>query len=85
MENRSHLIQSKSEDASVPPHSELEKISVEVNLTSGEVEMRKVRRHFSGSEKVAILKWHLVEKVAVSALCDEHELQPPKELLELTT
>jgi hypothetical protein len=39
----------------VPPHSELEKISVEVNLTSVEVEMRKVRRHFSGTENVAIL------------------------------
>lgn len=38
--------------------------------------MRKPRRHFSGAEKVAILKRHLVEKVAVSALCDEHDLQP---------
>jgi transposase len=38
--------------------------------------MRKPRRHFSGAEKVAILKRHLVEKVAVSTLCDEHGLQP---------
>ena len=38
--------------------------------------MRKVRRHFTGSEKVAILKKHLVEKVPVSDLCDEHKLYP---------
>ena len=38
--------------------------------------MRMPRRHFSGTEKVAILKRHLVEKVAVSALCDELKLQP---------
>ena len=38
--------------------------------------MRKSRRHFTGTEKVAILKKHLVEKVAVSALCDEYQLQP---------
>jgi transposase-like protein len=34
------------------------------------------RRHFSGADKVAILKRHLVEKVPVSNLCDEHKLQP---------
>jgi transposase len=35
---------------------------------------RKPRRHFSGTEKVAILKRHLVEKVPVSDLCDELDL-----------
>jgi transposase len=34
----------------------------------------KPRRHFTGAEKVAILKRHLVEKVPVSDLCDEHQL-----------
>lgn len=34
------------------------------------------RRHFSGQEKVQILKRHLVEKVPVSDLCDQHQLQP---------
>jgi transposase-like protein len=34
------------------------------------------RRHFSGPEKVAILKRHLVEKVAVSDLADELHLHP---------
>ena len=34
------------------------------------------RRHFSGSDKVAILKKHLIDKVAVSNLCDEHDLYP---------
>ena len=36
----------------------------------------KERRHFTGQEKVAILRRHLVEKVPVSQLCDEHRLQP---------
>jgi transposase len=36
----------------------------------------KPRRHFTGAEKVAILKRHLVEKVQVSDLCDEHQLYP---------
>lgn len=38
--------------------------------------MAKQRRHFAGSEKVAILKRHLVEKVAVSDLCDEFDIYP---------
>jgi len=36
--------------------------------------MNKPRRHFSGAEKVAILKRHLVDKVPISDLCDELEL-----------
>jgi transposase len=38
--------------------------------------MSKPRRHFSGPEKVAILKRHLIDKVPVSDLCDELELYP---------
>jgi transposase-like protein len=38
--------------------------------------MSKPRRHFAGTEKVAILKRHLVDKVAVSNLCDEYDLYP---------
>jgi transposase-like protein len=34
------------------------------------------RRHFSGAEKVAILKRHLVEKVPVSDLCEQHSIYP---------
>ena len=34
------------------------------------------RRHFTGTEKVAILKRHLVEKVPVSDLCDQHDIYP---------
>jgi transposase len=37
---------------------------------------KKQRRHFAGSEKVAILKQHLVEKVPVSDLCDQHDIYP---------
>ncbi len=38
--------------------------------------MNKTRRHFSGTEKVAILKRHLVDKVPVSDLADQFELHP---------
>ena len=38
--------------------------------------MNKPRRHFSGTEKVAILKRHLVDKVPVSDLCDELDIYP---------
>lgn len=38
--------------------------------------MKKHRRHFSGTEKVAILKRHLLEKVPISNLCDELDIQP---------
>jgi transposase-like protein len=37
---------------------------------------KQPRRHFSGAEKVAILKRHLLDKVPVSALCDELQLYP---------
>ena len=33
-------------------------------------------RRFSSEEKVGIVRRHLVEKVPVSDLCDEHELRP---------
>jgi transposase len=36
--------------------------------------MSKPRRHFSGPDKVAILKRHLLDKVPVSDLCDELDL-----------
>lgn len=38
--------------------------------------MRKERRHYSAEEKVAILRGHLLDKVPVSDLCEEHGLQP---------
>lgn len=34
------------------------------------------RRHFADSEKVKILKRHLVDKVPVSDLCDELDIYP---------
>jgi transposase-like protein len=33
-------------------------------------------RRFTAEEKVSILRRHLVEKVPVSTLCDEHRLNP---------
>ena len=37
---------------------------------------RRKRRHFSGAEKVAILKRHFMEGEAVSAICEELKLNP---------
>jgi len=36
----------------------------------------KERRHFTGQEKVAILRRHLIDGVPVSALCEEYHLPP---------
>jgi transposase len=36
----------------------------------------RARRHFAGTDKVAILKKHLIDKVPVSDLCDEFDLYP---------
>ncbi len=38
--------------------------------------MRKKRHNYTPEEKVAILKRHLVERVSISDLCDQHHLQP---------
>jgi len=38
--------------------------------------MSRPRRHFAGTEKVTILKRHLIDKVPVSDLCDEYDLYP---------
>ena len=38
--------------------------------------MSKQRRHFLDTEKVAILKRHLIDKVPISDLCDELDLYP---------
>ena len=38
--------------------------------------MSRKRKNYSAEEKVAILKKHLVEKAAVSDLCDHYELHP---------
>jgi transposase len=38
--------------------------------------MKKARKHYTPSEKVAILRRHLVERVSVSDLCDQYHLRP---------
>jgi len=38
--------------------------------------MIRQRRHFAGTEKVAIIKRHLLDKVPVSDLCDELAIYP---------
>lgn len=37
---------------------------------------KRQRRHFTGQEKMALLRRHLVDKVPVSQLCEESRLQP---------
>jgi transposase-like protein len=34
------------------------------------------RRHFSGSQKLAILREHLIEKQPISDVCQKHGIQP---------
>ena len=38
--------------------------------------MRKQRKHTAARHKLAIVRGHLIDKVAVSELCEEHGLQP---------
>jgi transposase len=38
--------------------------------------MRKHRKNYQAHEKVIILKRHLVDRVPISDLCDEYNLQP---------
>ena len=38
--------------------------------------MGEQRKHLTAEEKVAILRKHFLEKVAVSTLCEEHGLNP---------
>jgi transposase-like protein len=38
--------------------------------------MSKSRRKFSSEEKVSLLRRHLLDKVALSDLCDEYNLHP---------
>ena len=38
--------------------------------------MKKERKHYTAEEKVAVLRRHLLDKVAVSDLCEELGLQP---------
>ena len=37
---------------------------------------KQQRRTFTGQEKVAIVKRHLIDGVSVSELCEEHQIQP---------
>jgi len=38
--------------------------------------MSEHRRHFSAEQKAGILREHLIDKVAVSDLCERHGLRP---------
>jgi len=36
---------------------------------------RRERRHFTGQQKAAIVKAHLVDRVPLSDLCEKHQIQ----------
>lgn len=38
--------------------------------------MGRPRKHYSGAEKMAILREHLIEHVPISEVCARHNLQP---------
>ncbi len=38
--------------------------------------MKTARRHYTRSDKVAILRRHLIDRVSVSDLCDQYHLRP---------
>lgn len=40
------------------------------------MKQRKERKNYTAQEKVAILRRHLIERVPVSDLCEEYQLQP---------
>jgi len=37
---------------------------------------RKSRKNYTAQEKIAIVRRHLIEKVPVSDLCEQHQLSP---------
>jgi len=56
---------------------EMERRPTRVILQLGRsLTMRKSRKNYTPVEKVAILRRHLIDRVAVSDLCDEHQLSP---------
>ena len=38
--------------------------------------MKKERRHWSADDKIKLLRLHLIEKQAISKICDEANLSP---------
>ena len=38
--------------------------------------MRKKRTYYTSDEKVNIIRKHLLERVPISDLCEQHKLQP---------
>jgi transposase len=38
--------------------------------------MERTRRTFTAEQKVSILREHLIERIALSDLCDKHQIQP---------
>jgi transposase-like protein len=43
---------------------------------SSNASQKRARRRFTGQQKVAIVKTHLVDGVAISDICDRHQIVP---------
>ena len=56
-------------------HTEMEFYLHRDNTEAG-VDMVRKRERYTGKEKLAILRKHLLEGAMVSEICDEHDLQP---------
>src|SRR5882757_2041569 len=56
---------------------EMERRPTRVILQLGRsLTMRKPRKNYTPVEKVSILRRHLIDRVPISDLCDEHQLSP---------
>jgi transposase len=56
---------------------EMERRPTRVILQLGRsLTMRKPRKNYTPVEKVAILRRHLIDRVPISDLCDQHQLSP---------
>jgi transposase-like protein len=66
-------------DTGVLPQSELEGKIIGLKhgacLMEGEP-MPVDRRHFTGAQKLAILREHLLDKTPISDVCQKHDIQP---------
>jgi transposase len=51
-------------------------LEVAVTLSPEVLPMTEKRKHYSGPDKVAILRLHLLEKKPVSDLCDQYGIHP---------
>ena len=45
-------------------------------MTDQHSSSKKARRNFTPEQKIAILREHFIDKIAISELCEKHNMQP---------